>query len=371
MKIPGATGFKRVPVLILLVISVILGFTTTVPAGQVFAPVIVTDATGKSIRFTRFPRRIVVIGVAPFVPLHILYMFPEMKNILVGYEQKTRNMGSFIELIDPGCKGKSAMMSNPGIEQIVSLNPDLVVAKGTVPGTLDKPLAQIGIPTLCLNTETPEKFLNDIAVIGKVLGNETRAREISAFYNRRLNLIKEGLKGITPEQKPRVLVIEYSNRGGGTAVRVPAASWIQTIQVQKAGGRPVWTDHVKMQHGWQIVGFEQIAVWNPDKIFMVVWHTLDDRRIMHSLESDGKWRMLKAVNSNNFFLIPHDMLSWDTPDPRWILGMLWMAGKIHPERFSQIDITEEVYLFFEQLYAMDKAAVDRHILPELTLNAGS
>jgi len=54
-------------------------------------------------------------------------------------------------------------------------------------------------------------------------------------------------------------------------VRVPAVSWIQTIQVQETGGFPVWLDHVEIQHGRQFVGFEQIALWNPDKKFMVVW----------------------------------------------------------------------------------------------------
>jgi iron complex transport system substrate-binding protein len=54
------------------------------------------------------------------------------------------------------------------------------------------------------------------------------------------------------------------------------------------------------------------------------------------------------------------------PDPRWILGVTWMATKIHPDRFADVDIMQEVYEFYGQMYGMDQAAVEQHIVPRLT-----
>ena len=35
---------------------------------------------------------------------------------------------------------------------------------------------------------------------------------------------------------------------------------------------------------------------------------------------------------------------------RWILGMNWLATRIHPERFRDIDMKAELMAFFGQLY---------------------
>jgi iron complex transport system substrate-binding protein len=62
---------------------------------------------------------------------------------------------------------------------------------------------------------------------------------------------------------------------------------------------------------------------------------------------------------------PLDIYGWDLPDPRWILGLTWTATKIHPDSFADIDMMQEMYDFFEQMYGMDQAAVEEHILPVL------
>ena len=46
--------------------------------------------------------------------------------------------------------------------------------------------------------------------------------------------------------------------------------------------------------GWQQIGFEQIAAWNPDVILLVSYHTPVDE-VKASLLSDPKWRELEAV----------------------------------------------------------------------------
>jgi len=53
--------------------------------------------------------------------------------------------------------------------------------------------------------------------------------------------------GIADSFKPRVLLVEYSNRGGKAAVQVPSKEWMQTLQVQSAGGFPVWLEAVREQ----------------------------------------------------------------------------------------------------------------------------
>ncbi len=65
---------------------------------------------------------------------------------------------------------------------------------------------------------------------------------------------------------------------------------------------------------------------------------------------------------------PGDIFSWDQPDPRWILGVTWLASKIHADRFPDLDMEREAVQFFSQMYGMDREAVEGSILPTLKGN---
>jgi hypothetical protein len=53
---------------------------------------------------------------------------------------------------------------------------------------------------------------------------------------------------------------------------------------------------------------------------------------------------------------------------RWILGMNWLATRIHPERFKDIDMKAELMAFFSQLYGMNKTAIETLILPRVKMD---
>jgi iron complex transport system substrate-binding protein len=216
--------------------------------------------------------------------------------------------------------------------------------------------------------ENPELFFKDVMSIGFILNDQKRAKDIVAFYQSRLEVVRKGLAGIKETEKPRVLLLNYTDRGGGAAVQVPAKSWMQTIQVQMAGGNPVWLEAAQGSDGWTIVNFEQIARWDPDMIFVVVGYSLDPEKVMRDIKADSHWRALKAVAKNEIHIFPADAFEWDQAEMRWILGINWLATRIHPNRFKGIDIRTEVMTFFSQLYWMKKSEIESGILPKVKLD---
>jgi iron complex transport system substrate-binding protein len=331
------------------------------------SPIEVVDATGKVISFARLPERIIVVGQGPFMAMHLLYLFPEGKDRLAGYEEKFKVANDFLPLVDPRFSAKAALATNPGPEHVAALHPDLIIIKSTVPSPLGASLSRLGIPVVYLGMENPDQFFRDVRLAGILLGNQPRADEIVQFYQTRLDLLARGLNGMTNAQKPRVLVIGYNERGGKAAVQVPGRSWTQTIQTVTAGGNPVWLDSSQASEGWTVINFEQVASWDPDKIFIIPSFTLDRREVLKSLRADPQWRMLKAVRNNEMLLFPSDIFGWDSPEPRWILGMMWLATRIFPERFSHIDMKEEVYRFFAVMFGMERAVADTAIMPLVML----
>jgi iron complex transport system substrate-binding protein len=172
---------------------------------------------------------------------------------------------------------------------------------------------------------------------------------------------------MVPEaQKPRVLLLQYSLQGGHVALNVPPASWIQTRMVELAGGNPVWKDGVQGS-GWSIVNLEQIAAWDADVIVLVAYSD-DPIQVVSRLKADAQWQQLAAVRNGRLYAFVKDFVSWDQPDTRWILGLTWLAGKLHPDRFTSIDIKQETVAFYHQLYGIDPAIVQQVILPMLQGN---
>jgi iron complex transport system substrate-binding protein len=358
-------------VVLLSIIISRLGSHSIAEAGsspQDTKPVRIIDATGRSVELARIPQRLVVVGIGPYMALHLLYAFPEGRQRLVGMEMKGTSTSDFLPLVDPSFRNKSVLNSNPNAEQIARLKPDLVIMRGEAVEKLGESLAQVGIPTLYLALETPEQFFKDVRNLGIILGNSRRADEILAFYRTRLDRLHKGTAGLREQDKPRVLLVEYSDRGGKAAARVPGKSRMQTIEVQTAGGNPVWLEAALGVEGYTIVNFEQIARWNPDKLFIVVWYTLDPQTVINDLKSDPQWSALKAIVNKQIYAFPGDLFGWDTPEMRWILGMEWLATRIHPERFKDIDMKSELMAFFSQLYGMSKPAIEAGILPRVKMD---
>jgi iron complex transport system substrate-binding protein len=337
-------------------------------SGAVQSPLVFTDAVGRSVKLAGPPHRIVVVGEGPYILAHLLYMFPEGRTRMIAMEKKGRMASDFLPLVDPEFSKKIFLDPNPGPEQIAGLHPDLVLTRGSVPDPQTESLAAIGIPVAQLGLETPAEYERDIQTLGLLLDNPKRAEEIAAYFRGRLKAVESGLNGLADAAKPRVLLALAIARAGKVAVQVPARGWMQTRQVRAAGGLPVWLDSAQPAAGWTVVNLEQIAAWNPDQIDIVFWHSMDPRKALDDFKADSRWAALKAVREGRLRAFPADIYGWDTPDPRWILGLTWLAARTHPERFPGFDAGAEMNLFFGTLYGLDPAAVEAKIKPTIKID---
>jgi iron complex transport system substrate-binding protein len=159
-----------------------------------------------------------------------------------------------------------------------------------------------------------------------------------------------------------VLIIQYSDKNGTVAFQVPSASWLQTQIVEMAGGVPVWKNDAE-SGGWNTVGLEQIAAWDPDMVFIINYFG-NSKETANKLNADSAWKNLKAVKNNNLFGFAGDFISWDQPDPRWVLGFNWLGNKIHPDLVS-FDTRRIVSKFYADFYKIDPSIINENIFPLL------
>jgi iron complex transport system substrate-binding protein len=362
---------RRCFILVVIVAGLVLGACNAALPEPTVEPgppqmLSLVDAQGRTVALGQFPPRITIAGRSGLTIADTLFMFPEAQERVVGVVTGRQNVGDFLVYVDPDFEGITQLDVEAGPEQIATTNPDLVVLKNVVSNELGASLEQIGIPVLYVDLETPDQYRRDLALMGQLLGDERRAVEVWSFYQARLDRVAEALNGLAEGDKPSVLVAQYNEEGGEVALSVPPAAWLQTIEVELAGGRPVWKD-AATGGGWQVVNLEQIAAWNPDHI-MIISYGEDSSAVVQQLREDAQWQGLAALQADQIYGFPGDIFSWAQPDPRWILGFTWLAGRIHPELFPDLDVMAEVDGFFGELYGMDAQAIEAYIVPALTGN---
>lgn len=328
---------------------------------QAAFPVTLEDALGRSVTLDTAPRRIVVAGKASTLIIDALYMFPEAADRVISYGKGTQTGKNFLSVVDPKIDTKTGLENTVSAEQIAPLNPDLVIMKDYLKDSLGTPLETLGIQVVYLNLETPETFFRDVKTIGQIFGDPARADDLVAYYLKKVAGVTDALKNLKDSDRPSVLLLQYSAKGGIVAFNVAPQQWLQTDMVKMAGGAPAWLD-ASNPKGWTIVTLEQIASWKPQMIFIVDYSGNADK-VVSDLKNDPQWSELDAVKNQKLFAFPSDFLSWDQPDPRWTLGLSWLAAKIQPAAFSGVDIKAEVTDFYQTVYMLDNSVINTQIQP--------
>ena len=331
---------------------------TEAPTPTPQAGLTITDALGREVALPARPQRIVLTGRALFMVADAVYTFPEAGKRIIGMGQTAQGSGNFVKLIDPDYGSKAVLERDAGAEQVAALKPDLVILKSTAAEATGKPIEALNIPVIYVDFETPEQYVRDLTILGQVFGNPTRAQAVIDFYQRKVAQIEQA---VADAPRPRALLLYYNDRDGNIAFNVPPLNWIQTRMVQIAGSQPVWSD-AKLGKGWTQVTLEQIAAWDADFIFIVSYFK-NPSEVVSALKADPNWQALRATREGRLFAFPADLYSWDQPDTRWILGLTWLAGRLHPERFPNLDIEAEAKAFYRELYGLDEAFFIAQIRP--------
>ncbi|WP_319478213.1 ABC transporter substrate-binding protein [Marispirochaeta aestuarii] len=348
------------------VILVLLGLSLWSPlfgegVQEASAPqIVVQDALGRSVELPEAPRRIVTAGKAVIMIVDALYLFPGASERVAAVGFTDQGMGDFFPVLDEKADEKARLQKNVGPEEILAQNPDLVLLKSYLRDSLGKPIETAGVPVVYLDLETPEQFERDLRIIGTLLDDQARAEELISMFNRQAADIRQQVKN---RPRPKVALFSVNSGSSGYSFSVAPQGWIQTVQVRLAGGDPVWTEAAG-KPGWNQVGFEQIARWDPEVMIFLSFRGSTDT-VLDEIQNDPLWTGLQAVRNGRVYSMPADFYSWGQPDPRWILGTRWIARVLHPEAFDT-PFEGEAAAFFRDFYGIGEARFRRDMLPRIT-----
>lgn len=353
---------KRIVSILIGIVFLISGCSYLNPSPDYQKTII--DALGREVKLNNEPSRIIIIGKQAPMLTNFLFMFDTADKKILGLEKRSQSADEFLKLLDSRIDKKFKLERGAGAEQIVPLNPDLVILKTSMRDTIGKPMEDLSIPVVYVEFENIDQIYRDLRIFADILNEKQRGEELVSTYQLYYQQIQDSIGGGATTEKPTVLILQAESEDQKYIFKVPAANWLQTDMVEKAGGMPVWKE-ANLAGGWTEVNMEQISNWDADLIYVVNYQGLAPE-IVRKLKNDEIWKNLNAVKGDQIFAFAYDFLSWDQPDPRWILGYAWMAFRQNPQNISGTDIQNLVKDYYQKFFNLEGTVFEEKINPMIT-----
>ncbi len=275
----------------------------TAPYG--YYPKTVSDDLGRSIMFKDQPRNLV--SLAPSVTSMLAYM--DLADHLVG----ATDFCPVPEGLNPYRIGN---LSQPAIESIVALRPDLVIGSEMTPIDVYKKIEAAGIQTFVFKHEQVSDVLRDMKWLSLILGVPGYGVEAVSHLESRVEKVQEVVDLHASRKPGSVLIYDLQTLGSAGE-----GSWPHDLMLQ-AGARSAVTASAS---AWPTLSRESLVAADPDIIFLASASKGLESSLMEFKE-DPVWRQLKAVQTGFVRVLPENSVV--IPGPGMIDAMEFMAEVI-------------------------------------------
>lgn len=204
------------------------------------------------------------------------------------------------------------------MEQVVALDPDLVLAAGnffTPPADIAR-MRELGYPVVVVYAETVDEVLEDIELIGDALGEGGAARDLTAAMQAQIDEVTAAVAAL--EDRPSV----FYQIGSEPEIYAPAPGSFIADMVELAGGEPITTSDPNVF----AIPVEQLVAADPDVI--VVGDALYGICPADVMARPG-WNVMAAVKQGDVRALDDTVVT--RPGPRLAQGLANLARAIHPE----------------------------------------
>jgi iron complex transport system substrate-binding protein len=284
------------------------GILTGMPFMAHITPRTFVDALGRKLFLAKAPSR--VVSMAPNVT--------EMLFAL-GLEEKVVAVTPFCDYPQEAQSKTRLGGTNPSIEQILALKPDLVLApQDMIQPDLLQGLDRVKVSTFVLQAAQLDDVLSQIQTIARLFDRSKAGDELAATIRQRIATIKERTQSLP---HPRVLYVLNTD----PLQTVGPGSFIHQL-IEAAGGANIAADTLT---AYPRFALEEVLARDPE---LIVFPVGTAEGIPEEEQQQWRrWSSLSAVKHNRLVHVPSVLV--DRPGPRIVEGLELLAKAIHPEAF--------------------------------------
>jgi iron complex transport system substrate-binding protein len=277
------------------------------PAPAAF-PVTVTDDEGTTVEIAAEPEVIVSLTPATTETLFALG---------IGHRVAGKGEDFFVFPPEAGSIPDVATFDAVDIEQVVSLEPDVVFAGGnffTPPDAIER-MRDLGLPVVVLYAASVEAVFADIELIGQVSGRSAEAAAITERMRAEFEVV-----GAAVADLPRPHLFYELDATG--AIYGPADDSFLAEMIELAGGDPITSGSPDKFD----IAVERLIEEDPELILLA---DAPFGVTPEQVAARPGWSVMTAVRDGA--IRPIDDQTVTRPGPRLFLGLRLLAETIHPD----------------------------------------
>lgn len=232
--------------------------------------------------------------------------------------------------------------SEPNVEAIANLAPDVVIHYRATAPYLEEKLKPFGIKVLRLDLFKVETLANEFRLLGEVMGRQQQAERFVSWHLNNLAQIQQQVSQV-PAQKTTYLEAysDYSATGPGSGLHQ---------QSKMAGGANI---AASLNSAYPNVTPEWVVEQNPDVIFKISSKTegyvLTDaapyNQIRDRILKRPAWGHIRAVKDGRVHVINGELAN----GPRASVAIAYMARWMYPEHTAALNPDALHREYFDQL----------------------
>jgi iron complex transport system substrate-binding protein len=325
-----------------LVTTIFVGCSRGRQAAAASGMQVIVDSLGRSVEIPKDIQRVVSLSVTNTEILCVLGVEDKIVGVC-EWVKRGSGYGALIYQMHPELRGLPSPGGGPkpvNVEEVLALDPDIVLVSGVGTDWVDE-LENYGIPVVAARFEDIETSMQDLRIVAKCIGKEKEAEKIVSFLESKLDFIASKLKGLSNSERPGACYLNV--RGGNYSVY--GGNCYQDTQIKTAGGENIASGLTIGAHGE--LSLEQLLLSDPDVIITHHGTTAED------ILSNPGFADISAVKNQGVYTLPE--WGWDFGSLRDIFCIEWLATKLHPDRFADVDINAEANEFYNFLYGIDYA----------------
>ena len=302
-------------------------------------PVTLTDHLGRTVEIQSKPQRI----VSGYYIATSLLIALGLEDQIVGLEAKADKRPIY-------ALSAPRLMTLPNVgtakdfnlEGALALKPDLVILPIRLKDAIQT-LAGMGIATIGINPESQVELDQVIRLVGQATGTMNRA---AALLAKSRSLADKAIAFGKDEPKQRIYL-----SGNSTFLSTAGSNMYQSSLIKSVGGANV-AEAIE-DTTWAGVSYEQLLQWQPDLIIIVPEAVYSVSDVLNDSALSG----LKAVRDKKVYQMPKQFEAWDSPVPSGVLGQLYIASVLYPQKYSAADFATDLEAFYKEFYDFEANVV--------------
>ena len=280
-------------------------------------PVTITDGLGEKVVIEEKPAKI--ISISPQTTENLF---------AVGAGEQVIGVTTYADYPKEATKvDKIGTITEPNIEKIVAMEPDLVIAASVNKMETIERLKELNIKVAGFKASNVNTAIENIKKIGKITGNQDIAEQVTADMYIKISEMKNLIdKKLANNNRPRVFYELWSD----PLYTAGIDNFIDDL-IHMAGGFNIGR---LAETQWPQFSLEKLLVEDPE-VYISTPHSAEMQVSKESIKNRKRFKNITAIKNDRVYIIDQNIIN--RASPRLLIGLSQLTKAIWPDLEDEVN----------------------------------